>query len=278
MEVPRTPYLLKLHCFVLLIATTLVSGCVGPGYKQFYQQVAPTTYPQTKRVLVFKYSEDLDDIYKHLYSDWLIIGRSDFVGPYENPDMAKGRGMSLGADIIIASANYAESRTGSMTLTTPTVTTSQVSGYTPNGYVSGTVTTYGTQSKQVPITVERYNQSLFFLKNVNNQKPIWEKTKTDFLLSSDHVIAGRWKNKDYEIEVFQSDADIVGFLISTPKKEPAWKQGELKFIFNSSSGNGIFLRKSKAPSTGKFGVNKFGHLEVKHQESEAPISFMRVSE
>ena len=78
--------------FVALVVAVLLSGCAQLGHKEFYSQIAPSKYPPTSKVMVFEYSNvDLDEIYQLLFSDFLIVGKSSFNGPYENPAQSVSR-------------------------------------------------------------------------------------------------------------------------------------------------------------------------------------------
>ena len=65
---------IKKLAFLLIIM--ILTGCTV-GHKKFYNQVGPSKYPETTKVMIFEYSNvELNEIYKLLFSDFLIIGES----------------------------------------------------------------------------------------------------------------------------------------------------------------------------------------------------------
>lgn len=134
----------------------LVQGCSSLGHKEFYTQVAPMKYPPTEKTMVFEYANvNLKEIYDLLFSDFLIIGRSSFNGPYENPDRSVIYAKSIGADVFLSTSQLKETRTSFMNLSTPTSSTTYIAGNSGTGSFYGTPTTYGTRTTTVPITVNR---------------------------------------------------------------------------------------------------------------------------
>jgi hypothetical protein len=86
---------------VTLAAALFLSGCTTLGHKTFYNQVAPIKYPPTSNVMIFEYSNvDLEEIYELLFSDFLVIGKSGFNGPYEPPTQSRSYAKSIGADFF----------------------------------------------------------------------------------------------------------------------------------------------------------------------------------
>ena len=178
---------------LLLIAVSAFSGCQAINYKEFYSQVAPSKYPATEKLMVFEYSNvDLDDIYEILFSDFLVIGKSGFIGKYESPDKSISYAKSIGADIFIATSQFSETRTSFMNLTLPTINTTYLSGYSGGGSFYGTATTYGTQTMTIPISFDRYAQHGMYLKNLNAINPLWERTKEQYQATGDNELSGVW--------------------------------------------------------------------------------------
>ncbi len=255
----------------------VVTGCASLGHVQFYDQVSPTKYSPTSGVMVFEYSNvSVDEIYDLLYSDYLIVGKSGFNGPYEDPKRVSSYAKSIGADVFISAAQFDETRTSFMNLSTPTTSTTYVSGTTNGGSFSGTATTYGTTTTTVPIAVNRYDQYGIYLKNVNNIQSVWEKTRDQYEVTERHANSGSWGNENYRIDVVQSGEQLVGFISEVLKGDKSWSEGQLKMFFGTNIGVGIYMMGSKAPIPAEFAVNKFGHLEVTLLTDNQQFSFARL--
>lgn len=260
---------------ILLVLLTL-TGCAQLGHKQFYNQVAPKKYPATPNVMVFEYSNvDLNEIYELLFSDLLIIGKSSFNGPYENPAQAKSYAKSIGSDVFLSTAQFKETRTSFMNLSTPTTSTTYISGYNGSGSVYGTATTYGTQTTTIPVRVNRYDQKGIYLKNINNADVLWNRTIDQYKETESSPLSGKWENESYTIKVYKSGAQMVAFISSVIKGDKSWSEGQLKMIFGTESGKGIYLMGNKTPMPANFNVNKFGHLEIKLLTNSETFSFAK---
>ena len=254
-----------------------LSGCETLGHKEFYSQVAPTKYPSTSNVMIFEYRDvDLDEIYDLLFSDFLIIGRSAFNGPYEDPKKSRMYARSIGADVFITTSQFKETRTSFVNQVTPTSSTTYISGYTGGSSVYGTATTYGTQTTTVPVSVNRYDQDGMYLKNIEDVTPLWERTKSQYQETQSNELSGVWRNESYEIEIFQSGSQMVAFINSVIKRRPSWSKDQLKMMFGADTGVGIYLMGDKTPIPSEFSLNKFGFLEVKLLTSSEVFSFARV--
>jgi len=261
-----------------IILTVMISGCAQLGYREYYHQVAPSKYPPTSKIMIFKYSNvDLDEIYELLFSDFLIIGKSEFSGPYEDPVHARSYAKSIGADILITCLQFEETRTSFMNLSMPTISTSYVSGYSGSGSVYSTATTYGTKTTTIPVRVDRYDQDGIYLKNINNVNPLWERTRSQYKSTGTNDICGIWKNEEYEIEIIKSGEQLVAFIRAVFNGRKSWSKDQLKMFFGTESGVGVYLRGDKTPIPSKFKVNKFGHLEVKLLTNGETFSFAKMS-
>lgn len=259
---------------VLLLATFL-TGCTI-GHQKFYGQVAPTKYPPTDKVMVFEYANvNLSEIYELLFNDFLVVGKSNFNGPYEDPSQSVSYAKSIGADVFITSSQFKETRTSFMNLSTPTTSTTYMSGYSGSGSFYGTATTYGTKTTTIPVSVNRYDQDGMYLRNVNKVTPLWERSRDQYQKTSDNSIDGIWKNENYEIELFQSGNQIVAFIKGTPKELEVWKDKQLKFVYGLDSKVGIYLMGNKTPMPSSFEINKFGHLEIRLLTNGEKFSFAR---
>ncbi|WP_417764950.1 hypothetical protein [Shewanella chilikensis] len=258
------------------LVLALLSGCTI-GHKQFYDQVAPSKYPPTSKVMVFEYSNvDLNEIYDLLFSDFLVIGKSGFNGPYENPSQSIGFAKSIGADVFITSSQFNETKTSFMNLSTPTNSTTYINAYSGSGSVYGTATTYGTKTTTVPISVDRYDQDGMYLKNVNDISPLWERTKQQYKETNNNDMSGSWKNESYRIALYQSGDQMVAFVSEVLGGDKTWLKDQLKMVYGVESGVGIYLMGDKTPIPSKFEVNKFGHLEVTLLTNSEKFTFAKM--
>jgi hypothetical protein len=266
------------RAIMFIFVALLVQGCASLGHKEFYTQAAPMKYPPTEKAMVFEYANiNLKEIYDLLFSDFLIIGRSGFNGPYENPNLSVSYAKSIGADVFISTSQFKEARTSFMNLSTPTSSTTHISGYSGTGSFYGTATTYGIQTSTVPITVNRYDQNGLFLRNVNGVVPLWDRTEAQYKKTEQSNLEGIWFNENYKINLYRSGQQLVAFIAGEPKDRHSWGKGQLKFIYGVDSGVGIYLMGDKTPMPAKFALNKFGHLEVTLITSEQTFSFARQS-
>lgn len=263
--------------FIALVVVVLLSGCAQLGHKEFYSQIAPSKYPPTSKVMVFEYSNvDLDEIYQLLFSDFLIIGKSSFNGPYENPAQSVAYAKSIGADIFISTSQFKETRTSFMNLSTPTTSTTYISGYSGSGSVYGTATTYGTQTTTIPIRVNRYDQEGIYLKKMGSNVPLWERTEAQYKETSKNPLSGKWQNESYRLTVYQSGDQMVAFIDEVLKGDRSWSTGQLKMIFGEDSDVGIYLMGNKMPMPSKIYINKFGHLEIELLTNSEKFSFAKL--
>lgn len=262
--------------FIIILVMFFIQGCQTIGHKEFYTQVAPITYPPTQEVMVFEYSNvDLDKIYDMLFSDFLVIGRSGFNGPYENPTQSMSFAQSIGADVFLSTSQFKETKTSFMNLSTPTSSTTNISGYSGSGSFYGTATTYGTRTTTVPVSVDRYDQESLYLKNIKEVVPLWQRTENQYKKSKHSDMEGMWFNKNYKLSVYRSGQQYVAFISGEPTEQDSWHSGELKFIYGVDSGTGIYLMGDKTPMPADFHLNKFGHLEVTLITTKDTFSFAR---
>lgn len=261
---------------LVLIAFYALSGCIPLGYQQFYELTAPTKYPNTTKVMVFEYSNvNIREIYDLLYSDFLVIGKSGFNGPYQDPKRAAEFAKSIGADVFIAASQFKETRTSFVSSSTPTTSTTYISGYTGSGSFYGTATSYGTKTTTEPISVDRYNQHGLYLRNLNNVQPLWERKRSDYKETEVSELSGVWYNENYELKIIKSGKQMVAFISSMPKEMGVWQLDDIKMIFSTESGVGFYLMGDKTPQPVEVKLNKFGHLEVKLITQDESLSFAK---
>lgn len=259
------------------VMTTTFIGCATSGHQEFYNQQAPKKYKPTNKVMLFEYSNiNLNDIQKILFNDYLIIGKSGFIGRYENPENAVSYAKSIGTDILITTTQFKETKSSIVPITLPSQTTTNFSGYSGGSSFYGSATSYGTQTTMIPITVHRYNQDGIFLKNINNVNPLWERTIEQYKKTDNNKLEGEWENENYTIKIFKSGKQIVAFILKAANgNQKFWKQNNLKFIFGTKSNKGIYLMGNKTPIPSNFKLNKFGHLEIELITSGEKFSFER---
>ena len=177
--------------------------------------------------------------------------------------------------MLLATAQSGETRTTFIETSTPTVETTQTTGYVGGVPFSGTTTSYGTSTKTVPITVTRFDQEGYFLRNVGDVEPLWEHVRSDYARTAPSDLDGIWYSDNYELELFRSGKNIVAFINSPPSDRPDWRSGDLKFIFDAGLRTGVYLWGDRTPQPSSFGVNRFGHLEVDLKLMGQTVSFAR---
>jgi hypothetical protein len=249
----------------LLFVFVLLTGCVALGHKVFYEQTAPSKYPTTTKVLVFEYQNvNIREIYELLFDDFIVVGKSGFIGPYQPPQQATEFAKSIGADVYISTAQFKETNTSFVTTSVPTTSTTYVSGFTGRGSFYGTATSYGTSTTIIPVSQDRYKQFGLYLRNINNVLPLWERKLSDYKETDVNELSGIWRNENYELKIIKSGNQMVAFItdvqISTDRD--SWKINDLKMIFSFDSRVGVYLMSDKTPQPAKFKLNKFGHLEI----------------
>ncbi len=101
----------------LLILLVILQGCLTvrtiDHYKNNYVQRAPMKYPETDEVMNFHYDNvDLESVYDLLFSDYLIIGSSDFFEKsVDDEEDSIPYAKSIGTDIFLSVTQYKESIT-----------------------------------------------------------------------------------------------------------------------------------------------------------------------
>lgn len=261
---------------LMLLLLFVLGGCATLQHQQTYRQSAPTPYPKTARVMVFEYRNvSLQEIYDLLYSDFLIIGRSEFTGPYEDPRASIEFAKSIGADVFVSAAQFKETRTSFVPTMTPTANTAYISGFTSTGPFYGTANTYGTHTTMIPMYIDRYAQSGLYLKNVNHITPLWEKTRSDYKETGSDALSGIWYNDSFELKLYRSGAQMVGFFNTHPKGKDLGRVDDLKMIFNPETGAGVYIMADRTPQPAKIKLNKFGFLEADITGQNDSYSFAR---
>ncbi|ADE12232.1 hypothetical protein [Sideroxydans lithotrophicus] len=263
----------------ILLTFALLTGCAALQHQATYEQSAPTRFPKTSNVLVFEYRNvNIRDIYDLLYGDFLIIGKSEFTGPYEDPRASIEFAKSIGADVFISASQFKETRTSFVPMVTPTTDTSYVTGTAATGPFYGTLNSYGTRTTMIPVYIDRYAQSGLYLKNVNHVSPLWEKKRQDYKETGTNPLSGIWYNEHYDLKLYRSGAQMVAFFDSTPrggKAKETGQVGDIKMIFNPETGAGIYMMADRTPQPAEIKLNKFGNLQVDVTSLNESVSFAR---
>lgn len=95
------------------------------------------------------------------------IGMSGFVGPVGSQSDLLAQAKKVGAQEVMISSTYQNTAAGNIPLTLPhnttSTTTGNVYGYGGTATYTGTTTTYGTETVNIPYSVDRYQQiALYF--------------------------------------------------------------------------------------------------------------------
>jgi hypothetical protein len=264
-----------------ILLVMLLQGCTL-GYQKFYNQLAPEKYPETSKAMIFSYSNiDLQGIYETFFSDFIIIGKSSFEGPQEDPTKSYTFTTSIGADVLLTSIQFSNTATSVVPLVTPSVSTTNVSGFAGRTSFFGTATSYGTNTSYIPITVNRYNQTGLYLRKFSPGKPAWELSKKDLICSGETEFNGTWRNENYEMLICKAGEKIIGTLTKKPEGPDdysLWKTDDVKLMFNPEDKKGVYFMSTKAPYPASFTINKFGHLEVTLFGQTDKFSFSKQAE
>jgi hypothetical protein len=213
----------------LLVLCVLAAGCKTVDIPKYYESQTDEKYGPAEDPMLFFYSyEDINEMYRLLFSDYRIIGKSSY--RYTNYTrglfdrrVLKKFAKSVGADIIITSHREMASDADS----------------------------------------HRAVLERLFLKNVNGVKPIWEMGKEDFpLLEQDEVYQGHYIGNGNVVELFRSGERILGFAVN----EIAGRKGRLIFSFDAGSGSGFYMGHDENGIINEidpydFRINALGYLE-----------------
>jgi hypothetical protein len=182
---------------IIIILSTLLSGCVANGYKQYYTpnfdvtnappdlQIVPLGQNETPQVFM---SNDLNrDANIARSKGWVAVGYSSFNGAMAQNGAVINQAKSIGASMALVSAKY----TGTRTITTPLfLPNNQTTIYngSSNGYINGnaggtnyngnysgtstgTATTYGTTIVPITTQQDRHDQAaVFFVKSLKKYR------------------------------------------------------------------------------------------------------------
>lgn len=154
---------------ILITSMFFLTACANP-YSKFYQGTRDartlTAYvPTETEVLIYStndFDKDTDNLARKGY---LPIGQSSFQAGSNSVSESQIREQAtkIGAHVVLIASRYSHSVSGAIPLTLPNTTTSYTSGsataYGNGGMISAygrsTTTTYGTQTKLIPYSVDR---------------------------------------------------------------------------------------------------------------------------
>lgn len=261
---------------IILLMFASLTACAALEHQQTYQQTAPTKYPPTAKVMVFEYRNvNIHEIYDLLYSDFLIIGKSEFIGPYEDPRGSVEFAKSIGTDVFVSTSQFKDTRTSFMPTVTPTSSTSYISGFNGTAPFYGTSNNYGTRTTMIPVHIDRYDQNGLYLKNINHVAPLWEKRRSDYKETDANPLSGIWYNENFDLKIYKAGAQMVAFFDSFPKGKEKGQIDDIKMLFNPETGAGIYIMADRTPQPAQIKVNKFGHLQVDITSQNETYSFAR---
>lgn len=261
---------MKLNLIKFAINLALIS-CIGctSAHKKYYTQRSPSKFPKTATAKLFTYKNiDLKNVYEKHFSDYLIVGISDFWGPYQKDSKALIQAKNVGADIVLTNYSYRGSQTSNIPMNLPSTSTSFHNGtvnsfdsYSASRYTfSGTTTTLGTQTINIPVTTHSYEQQAYYLKNVHSIKPAWTYTIDDFKI--DGAISQTVSSDNYCLKEYVIGRETIAFVERASGKINTFRPGDLKYRYDNNTGKGILLYGDKSPAEAFFKTNKFGHLEI----------------
>jgi len=159
------------------IAATL-AGCAS-GHQKFFKSAVAEPHPtmaEYDRYNIAAYAGEPrvhfqhfdDDVGRRLHEDgFALLGVSSFNGVAEDEGTIKRVAKSIGAEVVIAESRYSHTVSGAVPITTHSPQTFQSSGtvQTSSGNwatYSGTTTGTVSQTRYMPYSVARYDQSASF--------------------------------------------------------------------------------------------------------------------
>jgi len=259
-------YFLVCSFFIFLNCETIPNP-----YKDFFERVVPTNFPETSGVWVFEYLGCGKDYpIKGFFDDFLLIGASMFKGTYHHPydDKVIWFAKKLGADFVVVEIQNPSKKVYPYF----SIQKSESLGVDPFGNLY--TTSYMTATPKA-YTYYIFEHIAYFYKNVKNIKVLWESKMSDFPLSGSSKFDGLWKNGKWLLYVYSSKDNVVGTLAKKIEDVSWWNIDDVKFIFDKNSQKGLYLLYYKTPMRASFRIDKFGYLVVIMKDSNnEPIDFI----
>lgn len=104
------------RAFVLLFSLCLaglgLAGCGVGNLDKYYTSETTEKLPRTEIIAVVDGGQDAEAVFKRMYDNrsYLRVGRLSFVGPREDDSVFMDYGKAVGADVVIISRRYVNSR------------------------------------------------------------------------------------------------------------------------------------------------------------------------
>lgn len=139
-----------------LLCVSLVAGCAGNPFKDYYRQTS--SYQQiTGKALdgqsdpaIMKRSNPKEDSLSLVHSGHLPLGYSKFVSSKASAAQAKAFGAELGADLVVLYSDYRNTESKNADIPMPSTTTFMSMGS------SDLVTAYGTDNQAFSYSVDKH--------------------------------------------------------------------------------------------------------------------------
>lgn len=255
-----------------------------------------------------EYNEENDttnvmSLYKKFFSDYEILGTSDFTGNYENPNWSASFAYNIGADILLT-AHSLVSKSGRVANKVSMIS---------NDYWTGAV-----MSSNYYEDYKYKQEGLFLRKKNNNAENIWLQTEKSFppdgtreelygkyendlyklVNPKEHaltgMLSGNYENDFYKLYLYSSGEYIVAVVNSLGKglaehkrnmsyfeiKEDSFSpkydfyRGEVKFYFNKNKMTGVYLRSDRCPVEAVFSFSEDKKELVVKRSFDSEASFL----
>jgi hypothetical protein len=176
-----------------LAACLAFGACASTSFEEFFTDFSDQWHglpapSGTVSVASVSHPADVSDALEMFSEGYAFIGVSSFNGPLENNSSVLANAQKIGAEKVLVSSRYTDTRTGSISIpTTRAVTTTEsgtVSASGRDGLVAGsyagTSTTYVPTTTMLPWQVQRYDQTaLYFAPLGPSCLGIWLLEPTD---------------------------------------------------------------------------------------------------
>jgi len=194
----------KLIAVLAAFCQLIICGCASTGFEKFYAQRGTVNFapiaPTNVVILKFKTEDNVYEYVKRVVADGAtILGDAAWEGPFTDPEKARNKAATVGANIVCVSIDYSHTRSGvfnqsqyhaGQSTTLSTHHSGTVYGQAGPSSYSGTSTTTGytpgyTTYSSVPYSVSRYDHSAVFLRYFSSTETKDEPPRE---ISSDDVL------------------------------------------------------------------------------------------
>lgn len=114
-------------------------------------------------------------------------------------------------------------------------------------------------------------------REVKAVAPLWHHTAKHYPKTADSTVDGEWVNYDYQLELYQSDSQIVAVIGDIQVINRDWKTGDVKMLYAAETGEGLYLMGNREPVQATFTINASGGLEVAVRNNAEVFAFHRKS-